>query len=106
MRAVSYEARAEDNHQPPRPARRSPLVSRPGREAVGNIDRCPCAMPLRDQVPSGNRFVLRSMGDSTWLHQLSTLGPSHSVADAYSEMGSEGESLTTPSESVVFGLSS
>jgi len=37
------------------------------------------------------------------VHQLSGLGPSDSVLDGHLETGSEGESLTTPSESVVSG---
>ena len=42
-------------------------------------------------------------GNSIEVHLLSTLGPRHSVLDGYPEIGSEGESLTTPSESVVSG---
>jgi hypothetical protein len=45
----------------------------------------------------------RHAGDWTCGHLLSTLGPSHSVLDGYPEIGNEGESLTTPSESVVSG---
>jgi hypothetical protein len=41
--------------------------------------------------------------DSTTVHLVSTLGPSHSALDGYPETGSEGESLTTPSESVASG---
>ena len=37
------------------------------------------------------------------VHLVSTLGPSHPVLDGYPEAGSEGESLTTPSESVASG---
>ena len=42
------QARAEARSAPRR-ARRSPWVSRPGREAVGNIDRCHCATRFRGQ---------------------------------------------------------
>jgi hypothetical protein len=41
--------------------------------------------------------------DSVGVHIWSRLGPSYSVRDGYPEIGSEGESLATPSESVVSG---
>jgi hypothetical protein len=41
--------------------------------------------------------------DSTGVHLVSRLGPAHPVLDGYPESGSEGESLTTPWHSVVFG---
>ena len=37
------------------------------------------------------------------VHLVSRFGPSDSVLDGYPEIGREGESLTTPSESVVSG---
>jgi hypothetical protein len=43
---------------------------------------------------------LATSTDSSRYHLRSTLGPSHSVPSGYSETGSEGASLTTPSESV------
>lgn len=42
-------------------------------------------------------------GDSARVHERSTLGPSHTAPDGYPETGGEGDSLTTPSESVASG---
>jgi hypothetical protein len=41
--------------------------------------------------------------DLARVRKRSTLSPSQSVPNGYPEVGSEGESLTTPSESVVSG---
>ena len=44
-----------------------------------------------------------STQDSSRVHLESRLAPSQSVLNGYPETGSEGESLTTPSESVASG---
>jgi hypothetical protein len=41
--------------------------------------------------------------DSNRVHLVSRFAPSDSAPDGYPETGSEGESLTTPSESVASG---